>query len=94
MRTNDGCKGCSADVRVTRGQIARMLASMEGKDFVFVSEEAYMARLDTCRACLSLAYETTCMHCGCLVEVRGKLAEKDCPHPDGTKWSISGITTE
>ncbi|UJF36404.1 DUF6171 family protein [Paenibacillus hexagrammi] len=61
---------------------------MNGKGFAFVSEEAYSSRVDVCRACPSLEYETTCKHCGCLVEVRGKLLEKDCPHPGGSKWSV------
>ncbi|QJD84021.1 hypothetical protein HH215_13055 [Cohnella herbarum] len=88
MPAINGCKGCKADVRVTRGQINRLLSAMEGKGFVFVGDDTYGARLETCRACPSLEYGTTCMHCGCLVDVRGKLAEKDCPHPEGSKWSV------
>ena len=88
MGTNGGCKGCSADIRVTSGQIDRLLAAMEGKGFVFVNADAYEARLTACQACPSLEYGTTCMHCGCLVAVRGKLAEKDCPHPGGSKWGV------
>ncbi|GGA40783.1 DUF6171 family protein [Paenibacillus physcomitrellae] len=86
MAVNQTCKGCSADVWVTEAQIQKLLAGMEGKGFSFVSETVYQTRLAVCRTCPSLVYGTTCSHCGCLVEVSGKLAGKKCPHPAGSKW--------
>jgi hypothetical protein len=83
------CKGCAASVQVSRDQVNRLLAAMNGKGFDFVGGAEYDRRLGECRACAALAYGTTCMHCGCLVEVRAKLREKDCPHPGGSRWSAA-----
>ncbi|MCM3630484.1 DUF6171 family protein [Paenibacillus glycanilyticus] len=78
-KEREGCKGCSADVRVTGEQIERLLSRM--KPEVCVTDELYEKRLAACRACQSFAYDTTCMHCGCLVQVRAKMKDKGCPHP-------------
>ncbi|WP_276354957.1 DUF6171 family protein [Cohnella caldifontis] len=75
---------------MTREQVDRLLDAMNGKGFDFVRDALYARRLAACRSCASLEYETTCMHCGCLVEVRAKLDGKDCPHPAGSRWSGAG----
>ena len=90
MRDGD-CKGCSADVRVPRSQIDRLLGSMAGKGFGLVDDYTYAGRLAACRACPALEYDTTCMHCGCLVEIRAKLGNKDCPHPGGSRWKVNKL---
>ncbi|GLX66226.1 DUF6171 family protein [Paenibacillus glycanilyticus] len=84
-RERDGCKGCSADVRVTDEQIQRLLSKL--KPEVCVSDALYAKRLDACGSCASLSYGTTCMHCGCLVQVRAKLKDKGCPHPRSL-WEV------
>ncbi|MCK9860104.1 DUF6171 family protein [Paenibacillus sp. ATY16] len=78
-RERDGCKGCSADVRVTEEQIQRLISKI--KPDACVTDELYAKRLAACEGCASMAYDTTCMHCGCLVQVRAKLKDKGCPHP-------------
>ncbi|SDD55549.1 hypothetical protein SAMN02799630_03920 [Paenibacillus sp. UNCCL117] len=80
------CKGCSADVNVSEKQIRRMLEVMAMKEFACVSEAVYQDRLQQCAHCPSLQYGTTCAHCGCIVRVRAKLAEKHCPLPGNRKW--------
>jgi hypothetical protein len=78
-KERDGCKGCSADVKVTGEQIQRLLSKI--KTDACVEDELYAKRLKACESCTSLAYDSTCMHCGCLVQVRAKLKDKGCPHP-------------
>lgn len=55
MRDSGDCKGCSADVRVPRSQIDRLLGSMAGKGFKLVDDGTYASRFAVCRACPSLA---------------------------------------
>lgn len=78
-KEREGCKGCSADVRVTDEQIRRLISKINPD--ACVTDELYEKRLAACGACASMAYDTTCMHCGCLVQVRAKLKDKGCPHP-------------
>jgi hypothetical protein len=78
-KERDGCKGCSADVKVTDEQIQRLISKIKAD--ACVTDELYAKRLEVCGNCASLAYDTTCMHCGCLVQVRAKLKDKGCPHP-------------
>ncbi|WP_246309386.1 DUF6171 family protein [Paenibacillus alginolyticus] len=63
-----------------------MLASLNRKGFDCVSDEIYQARLAVCRECPSLAYGNTCLHCGCIVQIRAKFKEKGCPNPGYSKW--------
>ncbi|HZG84553.1 DUF6171 family protein [Paenibacillus sp.] len=64
---------------------------MAGKGFGLVDDYTYAGRLAACRACPALEYDTTCMHCGCLVEIRAKLGNKDCPHPGGSRWKVNKL---
>lgn len=77
---DDGCKGCSASVRLAPGEVERILAGyFQGRPYAVVDDATYQHRLDACRGCPSLQYGTTCKHCGCLVAVRARLADKACP---------------
>ncbi|MBW5445355.1 hypothetical protein GE107_04675 [Cohnella sp. CFH 77786] len=80
------CKGCSADVNVSAQQIARMLKHLEDGEFERVPDDVYRTRLDACFACSSLQYGTTCSHCGCIVHIRAKLADRRCPKPGTPQW--------
>lgn len=77
---DSGCKGCLASVRLAPGEVQRILAEyFDGRAVPQVDDAAYHARLAVCSSCPDLLYGTTCRHCGCLVAVRAKLAEKSCP---------------
>ena len=54
-------------------QLDRILASLHARPEQCVDEATYKQRLAICHTCPSLAYDTTCMHCGCLVAVRALL---------------------
>ncbi|HSH92666.1 MAG TPA: DUF6171 family protein [Roseimicrobium sp.] len=78
------CKGCerSAAARLAPGEVQRLLAQYLASHPAerVVEQSTYEARLATCAACPDLTFAgTTCRHCGCLVAVRAKLADKCCP---------------
>lgn len=85
MRSTD-CKGCSATVHVTDGQLERMIAKLERFPEHCVPESVYRSRLQSCGECSALEYGTTCRYCGCIVQVRAKMKEKLCPSPGGNRW--------
>jgi hypothetical protein len=87
MQNNDRCKGCSANVHMPSEDIRKMVDEIVNSDeFSIVSEKAYEERLKECNNCEYLQYGTTCMQCGCIIQVRGLLADKDCPHPKRSRW--------
>ncbi|MFD0670670.1 DUF6171 family protein [Cohnella sp. GCM10027633] len=91
----DGCKGCSASVHAGEDQIGRLIARIRPEHRV--SDEHYASRLEACRTCDSLAYESTCMHCGCFVRVRAVFKDKGCPHPNGNarlRWTSAATLNE
>ena len=81
------CKGCSVSVRLSPEEIKKLFGeTLRIRDVKTVSEEEYQRRLALCRSCDSLQYGTTCIHCGCIVEIRAKLAASHCPYPYDPKW--------
>ncbi|MDG0813514.1 DUF6171 family protein [Cohnella rhizosphaerae] len=75
----EACKGCTSSVQVTDAQIERLLSRIKPEDRI--DDDRYKMRLEACASCESLAYGTTCMHCGCLVRLRASLKAERCPHP-------------
>jgi hypothetical protein len=81
------CKGCSASVRMSPDEIKKLFGeTLKIKNVKTVTEEEYQRRLALCKTCASLQYGTTCLHCGCIVEIRAKLAAFHCPYPYDPKW--------
>jgi hypothetical protein len=81
------CKGCSASVRLSLEEIKKLFGeTLRVKEIKVVTEELYQKRLAHCKTCASLQYGTTCKHCGCLVEIRAKLAAANCPYPYEPRW--------
>ena len=79
MDESSDCKGCRGSVRLSSGEVDRIIRDYFGDSLVMVVDEAiYADRLATCSECPDLLYGTTCRHCGCLVAVRAKLADKAC----------------
>lgn len=86
MSSANTCKGCQATVRVSQGELDRILAGLHLEQAAQVDDAEYRRRLAECQACAALEYGTTCRFCGCLVQVRAKLEEKHCPRPDIPAW--------
>jgi hypothetical protein len=87
MATVAECKGCRATVRLRPGEVERIVGEyLREHGGERADERLYRERLAACRACTDLEYGTTCRHCGCLVELRARLAGKHCPRPGATAW--------
>ncbi len=87
MLQNDECKGCKGNVRLSEEEIKQIFGdTMKIKDVKVVTEEVYAARLSLCGSCDALQYGTTCKFCGCLVQVKAKLAGAKCPYPYAPRW--------
>jgi hypothetical protein len=77
-----GCSGCGISVRLSPGELERIIASyFRGRAPELVAAEEQERRLSSCGACPDLQYGSTCRHCGCLVEVRARLSGYACPAP-------------
>ncbi|GGH72269.1 hypothetical protein GCM10008014_58460 [Paenibacillus silvae] len=85
---NEPCKGCDRqyDIHISDAKMAR-LVEIASRSRTTVGDEEYERRLAICLACPDLQYGTTCRHCGCLVQVRAKLAESTCPYPYASQWA-------
>ena len=80
MMQDGECKGCGASVRLSEAEVQRILAEyFQGRPVATVDDVEYERRLAICRSCDRFDYGTTCRHCGCLVQVRAKLADQSCP---------------
>lgn len=87
MKDRSNCKACSASVRLKNAQIREMLAEIEANEsFELVDIDLYNFRLSKCDECKYLQYETTCMQCGCIVQIRARLANSTCPFPSESRW--------
>ncbi|WJH26963.1 DUF6171 family protein [Paenibacillus sp. CC-CFT742] len=84
----ESCKGCSDQhaVNISDSKMAR-LVEIASRSRPVVQDEEYERRLSCCADCPGLQYGTTCRYCGCLVQVRAKLAESTCPFPYESRWS-------
>ncbi|MCB2355058.1 DUF6171 family protein [Clostridium estertheticum] len=81
------CKACSASVRVSENDIDDMLnIIVSGNQFKLIDQETYEKRLHICFNCNYLEYGTTCLQCGCIVQIKAKLMESSCPYPKKSKW--------
>lgn len=87
MNYLDNCKGCRASVRLVSEDIKRIIDEvLSSGNFNIVEQELYNRRLSQCSSCKHLQYDTTCMHCGCIVQVRALLEDKSCPLPGKNRW--------
>ncbi|MBW8349507.1 hypothetical protein K0H71_08625 [Bacillus sp. IITD106] len=82
------CKGCTQNVIVSKEVLQELIHDAEKEGRNIVSDDVYEIRLNICKNCPSLQYETTCMHCGSLIHYRAKLEQSTCPHPEGSKWLV------
>ncbi len=81
------CKGCSANVHISEEEINRAIAILrKNKNTKFVDDKTYEFRLEQCKNCEFLEYGTTCLKCGCIVQIRAKLADSSCPYAKERKW--------
>ncbi|HEY9060542.1 MAG TPA: DUF6171 family protein [Pseudobacteroides sp.] len=86
------CKSCLESVdtkrRVQEDQINDAIVKLaKNKKIKFVSDEVYEFRLLQCKDCRYLELGTTCLQCGCFVQIRAKLADMGCPLSKQKRWN-------
>lgn len=78
------CKRCEVKTVLSEAEINKMVDEVTHmRGIRLVSEEKYKERTITCESCGNLLYGQTCAKCGCIVEVRARLADGRCPDK---KW--------
>mgnify|MGYP000855630927 CR=1 FL=1 len=80
------CKRCSLKTVLTDEDVAPMVREVISSGMSLVDEDIYSSRLSKCLECDKLAYGTTCMLCGAVVQVRCLLERGKCPFPKEPKW--------
>jgi hypothetical protein len=77
-----GCKACGFQARLKPEAVQRIIDDYFGDETPALADaETWRRRLDVCGTCPDLLLGNTCRHCGCLVEIRARIAEKACPAP-------------
>jgi hypothetical protein len=79
------CKRCGLKTVLSETDIQKMVDEITGmKGIRLVSEEIYGSRFEICKECDRFVYGSTCSVCGCVMQVRARLADGKCPQK---KWS-------
>lgn len=80
------CKKC---LLLEAGEIAALKSVKDYLELISpeekVSESVYNDRLEKCRNC-DFLISGMCRKCGCYVEIRTALKNKDCPNADNKLW--------
>lgn len=80
------CKICGLKTHLSEDDIQKMIdevISMKG--IRLADEDVYKSRYDACMECDNLMYGSTCSQCGCIIQVRARLADGRCPKK---KWNL------
>jgi hypothetical protein len=81
------CKRCASKPKLTQEDIDKMVAQVTSMKGVRLADEGeYEARMRICAACDKFEYGSTCTVCGCVMQVRARLADGRCPYPANKKW--------
>lgn len=78
------CKRCGLKTVLNEEEINKAVEQVTRmKGVRLVSEEEFKNRFAVCIECEKLEYGSTCMLCGCIMQVRARLADGKCP---AKKW--------
>ena len=78
------CKRCDIKTVLSEADIEKMVNEVKAMRSVrLVSSEVYAERFGVCGECESFLYGSTCSVCGCVMQVRARLADGRCPKK---KW--------
>lgn len=81
------CKRCGLKTVITDDDINKAVEQVKAmKGIRLVEDNVYTERLNICKTCEKLEYGSTCMLCGCIVNVRAIMADGKCPYPKNPKW--------
>lgn len=78
------CKRCNIKTVLTEADIQKMIDEVTAMRGVRLADNSvYLARFAVCSECDKLMYGSTCGVCGCVMQVRARLADGKCPQK---KW--------
>ena len=78
------CKRCGLKTVLNEDEINKMVEQVTAmKGVRLVDEAVYESRIFACGECEKFEYGSTCMLCGCIMQVRARLADGKCP---AKKW--------
>ncbi len=81
------CKRCNQKTVLSDTDIEKMVNEVTGmKGIRLVDMTEYQRRINICKACEKFEYGSTCMLCGCVMQVRARLVDGKCPYPKMKKW--------
>lgn len=86
MLNSSKCKGCSVSVNIPKEEINQALNILKENNKQIADDKTYKFRLAQCEDCEFFEYGTTCLKCGCIVQIRAKLANASCPYNQNPKW--------
>ena len=87
MVYSNKCEACSVSVHLSQEEIDILFGkAIRVKNVKTANEEEYAKRINICMNCESLMYNTTCRHCGCIIQIKAKLEHSACPYPYQPKW--------
>lgn len=74
------CKRCGLKTVLNEDEINKMVERIKSmKGVRLVGDEIYRERIGVCLVCDKLEYGSTCISCGCVMQVRARLADGKCP---------------
>lgn len=74
------CRRCAAKTALTNEDIQRMVLQVTSmKGVRLIDNNIYEKRISACLDCEHLEYGSTCMLCGCVMQVRARLENGGCP---------------
>lgn len=81
------CKRCGLKTVLPQEEIDKMVSQVTNMRGVkLVEEKVYNERFAICTECEKFEYGSTCTLCGCVMQVRARLADGRCPYPKNKKW--------
>ena len=79
------CKRCDIKTALSAAEIDKMVEEITHmRGIRLVSGEKYLERLNICVSCEKFLSGSTCGACGCVMQVRARLADGRCPDK---KWN-------
>jgi len=87
LRPEPDCRHCVRPKQLDDAQLDNMLQQLlRQHDWTEAPVEMAHARLRHCTACEKNDPRGTCLVCGCLLSIRTRILEQQCPHPLGARW--------
>jgi hypothetical protein len=85
------CKSCDENKSVNKvisdDEINDAIEKLaKTKKVKLADDDTYAFRLSQCKSCDFYEYGSTCIKCGCIVQIRARLLDMHCPYSKKRKW--------